>query len=284
MLNLRKDTPEHTSASTIRLATHSLPKEGAAWSVAPTTGAADALHLAECGNRALAEHRLLVVIAGNAPDVARLSEEIAWFAPQLRVAQLPDWETLPYDAFSPHQDLISERLATLWRLGRREVDVVVLAASTALQRLAPTGFLAAHAFEFTKGSALDAKGLRAQLVLAGYDHVAQVLKPGEYSVRGSLIDLFPMGSLLPYRIDLFDEAVASPRVRRSTEISVTESLRAALNTGCRFFSKQLRLFSNTCPRTLSWRYMAMSRRPHEVFGRTRRTGGASWPMIPNAHC
>lgn len=211
MSNLRKHSPDHATGSPIRLATHSLPKEGAAWSVAPTIGAADALHLAECGNRAFAERRLLVVIAASAPDVARLSEEIAWFAPQLRVAQLPDWETLPYDAFSPHQDLISERLATLWRLGRREVDVVVLAASTALQRLAPTGFLAAHAFEFTKGSALDAKGLRSQLVLAGYDHVAQVIKPGEYSVRGGLIDLFPMGSPLPYRIDLFDEDVDSIR-------------------------------------------------------------------------
>ena len=194
-----------------RLATYPLPKETAAWSVAPTAGAADALQLAECGIRALADRRLLVVIAAGAPDAARLSDEIAWFAPDLRVAQLPDWETLPYDAFSPHQDLISERLSTLWRLGRNEIDVVVLAASTALQRLAPPGFLAAHAFEFSKGSTLDARGLRAQLVLAGYDHVAQVIKPGEYSVRGGLIDLFPMGSPLPYRIDLFDDDVDSIR-------------------------------------------------------------------------
>lgn len=84
-----------------RLATYPLPKEAVAWSVAPTAGAADALQLAECGVRALAERRLLVVIAASAPDAARLSEEIAWFAPDLRVAQLPDWETLPYDAFSP---------------------------------------------------------------------------------------------------------------------------------------------------------------------------------------
>ena len=194
-----------------RLAQHPLPRDGQTWSVVPTIGAADALHLAECALRARSEGRLLIVVAAAAPDASRLLEEIAWFAPALRVALLPDWETLPYDAFSPHQDLVSERLATLWCLGRGELDVVLLAAATALQRLAPPQFLAAHAFSFAKGTTLDAKGLREQLVLAGYDAVSQVLKPGEYSVRGSLIDLFPMGSLLPYRIDLFDDEVDSIR-------------------------------------------------------------------------
>ncbi|MDC6133820.1 transcription-repair coupling factor, partial [Burkholderia gladioli] len=144
-------------------------------------------------------------------DAQRLSQEIGFFAPSARVRLLPDWETLPYDTFSPHQDLVSERLATLHDLGEGRCDILLVPATTALYRMPPAAFLAAYTFAFTQGERLDEARFKAQLTLAGYEHVSQVVRPGEYCVRGSLIDLFPMGSPLPYRIDLFDDQVDSIR-------------------------------------------------------------------------
>ncbi|HWS75168.1 MAG TPA: transcription-repair coupling factor, partial [Quisquiliibacterium sp.] len=155
--------------------------------------------------------RTLAVITASAPDAQRLAAEIAFFAPGLTVRLFPDWETLPYDNFSPHQDLISERLDTLFLLQQARCDVVVATATTALHRLAPPSFLASHTFFFDKGQRLDEAALRAQLGLAGYEHVTQVVRPGEYSVRGGLIDLYPMGAALPYRLDLFGDEVESIR-------------------------------------------------------------------------
>ncbi|MFO1195783.1 MAG: transcription-repair coupling factor [Burkholderiaceae bacterium] len=140
-----------------------------------------------------------------------MAEEVAFFDPGLAIRLLPDWETLPYDAFSPHQDLISERLDALYGLQQGHCDVIVSTITTALHRLAPPAFLASHTFFFDKGQRLDEAKLRAQLTLAGYEHVSQVVKPGEYSVRGGLIDLFPMGAQLPYRLDLFGDEVESIR-------------------------------------------------------------------------
>src|SRR5260370_1265935 len=121
-----------------------------------------------------------------ASDAQRLIDEMAFFAPGLRCALFPDWETLPYDSFSPHQDLISERLATLWRINQRDkehgADVVLVPATTALYRLAPPSFLAGYTFEFKSGQKLDEAKLKAQLTLAGYQHVSQVVSHGEYAV------------------------------------------------------------------------------------------------------
>ncbi len=154
---------------------------------------------------------MLAVFTAEPADTQRLADEIPLFDPDLRVAVFPDWETLPYDTFSPHQDLISERLATLWRIRSGEVDLVLMPATTALTRLAPPSFLAGTTFNFKQKSKLDEAGLKAQLTLAGYQHVSQVVSPGEYAVRGGLIDLFPMGSLVPYRVDLFGDEVDSIR-------------------------------------------------------------------------
>jgi transcription-repair coupling factor (superfamily II helicase) len=181
-----------------------LPDPGRRMGAGPFAGSSDALALADLGRRAAAEEQMVAVISADARSAQRLAEEIPWFAPELRVALLPDWETLPYDHFSPHQDLVSERLATLYRVSRGECDVLVVAATTALYRLAPPSYLAAFTFFLTQGETLDVDALRSQLALAGYSHVTQVVSPGEFSVRGGLIDLFPMGSALPYRIDLFD--------------------------------------------------------------------------------
>ncbi len=173
----------------------------------PLAGSADALALAWFAGQG----RPLAVITANPLDAQRLREEISWFDPALRVHLLPDWETLPYDSFSPHQDLISERLATLYGIGRGECDIALVPATTALYRFAPVEYLAAFTFFLKQGSRLDVEALRAQLTLAGYQHVTQVVSPGEYSVRGGLIDLFPMGSVLPLRIDLFDNDIESIR-------------------------------------------------------------------------
>ena len=170
-------------------------------------GSGDALALA----RLAEEAKPLIVLCASALDAQRLLEEIPYFVPGLSVNLLPDWETLPYDSFSPHHDLISERLATLYAITRGSCDLTLIPASTALYRLAPPSYLAAYTFFLKQEEKFSLPQLRAQLTLAGYSHVTQVVAPGEYCVRGGLIDLFPMGSALPYRIDLLDEEIESIR-------------------------------------------------------------------------
>ncbi len=174
-------------------------------------GSADALILAQLALREKAGGRLTAIFTADPADARRLLDEIPFFAPELRVVMFPDWETLPYDSFSPHQDLISERLAALWAIKQQEADVVFVPATTALYRLAPPTFMAGYTFHFKTGQKLDEAALKSQLTLAGYTHVTQVSAPGEYAVRGGLIDLFPMGSPMPYRVDLFDDEIDSIR-------------------------------------------------------------------------
>jgi len=174
-------------------------------------GSADALLLAQWSAKRRESGQRVAIITSDAADAQRLLDEIAFFEPDLQCVLFPDWETLPYDTFSPHQDLISERLATLWRISQGQADVVLIPASTALYRLAPPSFLAAYTFHFRVKQKLDEAKLKEQLTMAGYSHVSQVVSPGEYSVRGGLIDLFPMGSPMPYRIDLFDNEIDSIR-------------------------------------------------------------------------
>ncbi|NLR75833.1 transcription-repair coupling factor [Leeia aquatica] len=184
-----------------------LPAAGQKFRWPALPGAADALALAQlAGQRAP-----LVVITATAQHAQRLLEELAFFNPALRCCLLPDWETLPYDHFSPHHDLVSARLATLYQLHSRQFDVAIVPLATTLYRLTPPSYLAAYTFMLRKGEVLDLDKLREQFTLAGYHHVNQVYSPGEYSVRGSLIDLFPMGSVLPYRLDLFDRELESIR-------------------------------------------------------------------------
>ena len=166
-------------------------------------GSSDALALAQYAAR----HSPLAIVTASALEAQRLLEEIPFFAPDLRVHLLPDWETLPYDHFSPHQDLISERLATLHHIRSNACDVVIVPLTTALYPLPPVEYLAAYTFFLKRGERLDVAQLREQLAFAGYHHVQQVLTPGEYCVRGGIIDLFAMGSVLPYRIDLFDDEI-----------------------------------------------------------------------------
>jgi transcription-repair coupling factor (superfamily II helicase) len=184
-----------------------LPAPGSRKRYASLQGSSDALALAQLAG----QKRPLIILTETAADAQRLHDEIPYFAPDLSVHLLPDWETLPYDQFSPHQDLISERLATLYQISQNACDIAIIPATTALYRLPPREFLAAHTFFLKQGTQLDLDALRGQLTLAGYTHVTQVLSPGEYSVRGGIVDLFPMGSPLPYRIDLFDNEIESIR-------------------------------------------------------------------------
>ena len=176
-----------------------------------TANGLDSLSLASLACRLKTTKEPLVIITSNAFEAQRLMEEIPFFAPGLTLHLLPDWETLPYDVFSPHPDLISERLATLYQISQNNFDVVIVSIATALLQMPPAAYLAGHTFMLKKGQKLDLEALRNQCAQAGYHHVSQVISPGEFSVRGGLVDLFPMGAVLPYRIDLFDDEIESIR-------------------------------------------------------------------------
>ena len=152
---------------------------------------------------------LLVVICANPADVIKLQEEIPFFDSSLRVLSFPDWETLPYDVLSPHADLVGERLETLYTLLNRSsknlnLDVLLVSATTATQRLAPKQFIGANSLMLKKGDSLDPQKLKSELVQVGYEHVSQVVAQGEFASRGSILDLFPMGSKQSFRLDFFD--------------------------------------------------------------------------------
>jgi transcription-repair coupling factor (superfamily II helicase) len=173
-------------------------------------GSARALAIAEAAAR---HDALSVVVAPDAQVAARLDAELRFFAADLDlpVLEFPDWETLPYDVFSPHEDIISQRLRTLAALPRTGRGLLIVAATTLLQRIAPRSFLAGRVFSLRQGDRLDIDALRRDLDEAGYRCVGQVMEHGEFSVRGSLVDLYPMGSAEPYRIDLLDDEIDSIR-------------------------------------------------------------------------
>ncbi|HEY4365911.1 MAG TPA: transcription-repair coupling factor [Steroidobacteraceae bacterium] len=173
-------------------------------------GSATSLWLAEAARQASAP---LLVVADDARQAGRLEEELRFFCgPQLYIESFPDWETLPYDLFSPHPDIVSQRLRMLAALPRLTKGIVIVDLETLLQRIAPQAYIDAHAFDLPVGEKLDLELFRQRLSNAGYVASSQVMAPGEFAVRGSLIDLFPMGSATPYRIDLFDNDVESIRV------------------------------------------------------------------------
>src|SRR5580693_7484094 len=172
-------------------------------------GAAPALAIAEAAPAAAGP---LLVIAQNSREAETLGEELRFFAPAgVPVSVFPDLETLPYDSFSAHPDITSARLATLAELPRARKGVWLVAVDTLLQRLAPRSYVEAYSLKVHVGETLDLEALRAQLALAGYAAVTQVVAHGEFAVRGSLIDVFPMGSDTPYRIDMLDRDVDSIR-------------------------------------------------------------------------
>ncbi|PID47600.1 MAG: transcription-repair coupling factor [Proteobacteria bacterium] len=154
---------------------------------------------------------LIVVITPDTHSAYLAQAHIKFFSGLDHVNIFPDWETLPYDVFSPHEDLISQRLKMLHQLPRTRQGVLIVPVSTLMQRLAPTEFVNQNALMLKKGETLDIDSFRQQLEASGYRHVTQVYEHGEYSSRGSLIDLFPMGCDKPIRIDLFDDEIDSLR-------------------------------------------------------------------------
>lgn len=172
------------------------------------TGSACAVECAEIIER---HDGPVMLITPDMQTALRLRDEIQQFSSR-PVSTLSDWETLPYDSFSPHQDIISARLSCLYHLPAMDRGVIILPINTLMQRVCPHEFLHGHALVMKKGQHLSRDKLRAQLEQAGYRSVDQVMEHGEFATRGALLDLYPMGSEEPYRIDFFDDDIDSLRV------------------------------------------------------------------------
>jgi transcription-repair coupling factor (superfamily II helicase) len=172
-------------------------------------GSARALALAEA---VTADRRPWIFLATDARALEQLGAELRFFGDgAFEVLTLPDWEVLPYDLFSPHPDIVSERLRTLARLPGLRRGILLAAADSLLIRLPPPSYVQARSFALARGEALALEPLRARLTAAGYASVGQVRSPGEFALRGGLFDVFPMGEPEPLRIDLVDERIDSIR-------------------------------------------------------------------------
>ena len=161
---------------------------------------------------ALAHSELTLLLCSSTAAARRALRECRVFAPQtLEILYFPDWETLPYDAFSPHQDIVSARLATMAALPELTQGLLIVSLPTCMHRTPPRGYVAASSFTLAAGDQFDLERKRTTLVDAGYRAVAAVTERGEFAVRGSLLDLFPMGAEHPIRIDLLDDEIDSLR-------------------------------------------------------------------------
>ncbi|MBQ9275410.1 MAG: transcription-repair coupling factor [Succinivibrio sp.] len=183
-------------------------------------GSAAAFALA--GLHAQLDHKLMLVICCEGAQLRPLHEMLQSLLPRTAVRIFPDWETLPYDQLSPHQDIISARLRLLAQLPSLSEGLVIAPLSALLSVLPPTEYLGAHSFSLKKGERRNLSSMRSSLTSQGYLLVDQVLSHGEFSVRGSLLDIYPMGAELPYRIDFFDDEADSirtfdPETQRSIE-------------------------------------------------------------------
>ncbi len=183
------------------------PKQRRYWITPP--GSALSWLLAQTARR---HAGLVIAVTRDTQSAHALETEVAAFAgDDVPVLQFPDWETLPYDLFAPHPDIVSQRIATLYRLPQLERGVLVVPIATLMQRLAPRSYIGGTGLVLERGQRLDLGDERRRLEAAGYRNVPQVLEPGDFAVRGALLDVFPMGSASPYRIELFDEEIESIR-------------------------------------------------------------------------
>ena len=156
---------------------------------------------------------LVMVLTEDVQSAVTLEQGLSFFLEheQIPVFGFPDWETLPYDIFAPLPELISQRLQTLYQLASVERGLLVVPVSTLLQRLPPRDYIETHSFMLSVGDRLSLDAMGRRFEKAGYQRVSQVIAHGEFAIRGSLLDLFPMGNRLPFRIDLFDDEVESIR-------------------------------------------------------------------------
>ena len=200
---------------------------------------------------------LTLVVAASSSQAQKLAEEIEFFFPGT-LYNLPDWETLPYDYFSPHQDIISERLITLSKLAQASEGILIVPSMALQLRLPPCDYILGHSFTLNVGDKLEANKLKERLVNAGYRAVDTVYEHGEFCMRGSLLDIFPMGVDAPFRIDLFDDEIETirwfnPETQRSTESTQSIELLPAKEvpldkTGVRCFKQRWFDFFETDPK------------------------------------
>ncbi len=173
----------------------------------------------------------ILLITSNTPEALKIEQELLSLANsdsknKASICLFPDWETLPYDNFSPHQDIISQRLATLYQLSRMETGIIIVPVTTLVQKLPPKQYIEANSLVIKKGDKRDLHQMRQALEASGYRNVEQVLEHGEFSARGAILDLFPMGSKTPFRLDFFDDEIDEirlfdPESQRSKEL-ITE--------------------------------------------------------------
>ena len=171
----------------------------------------------------------VLAIVADTPSALKLEQEVRQFLPADKVlVTFPDWETLPYDNFSPHQDIISQRIHALHQFQQLQDGLIIVSVSTLMQRIAPVSYLTQHSLIINTGDKIDLHAMRQRLEASGYNAVEQVLEHGEFSARGSLLDLYPMGSNTPYRIDFFDDEVEEIRAF-NTETQRSEAQINAIN-------------------------------------------------------
>jgi len=183
-----------------------------------------------------------VVLVEHGALAEELATQTRFFDSSLEVFVFPDWEILPYDPFSPDSELISERLHTLAALANRRFHLVFAPVSAAMQRLAPPSFLLGQVFMFEKGLRLSVAALKEQLVQAGYTMTREVLKPGEFASRGGLMDVFPMGSATPFRLEFEEDRIASLRTfNPETQRTIEKVDRIRFLPGREFPSDEKRL-------------------------------------------
>ncbi|HET6631856.1 MAG TPA: transcription-repair coupling factor [Rhodanobacteraceae bacterium] len=182
------------------------PKQRRYWT--PPHGSGRALLIAEA---ARSHEGLLVAVTRDTQRAQALEAELKIFAGGLPVLHFPDWETLPYDVFSPHPEIVSQRIATLYQLPGVKRGVLVVPIATLMQRIAPRSHITGSGLVLSKGQKFDLAAEQRRLEASGYRHVPQVAEPGDFAVRGALLDVFPMGTAEPYRIELFDDEVDSIR-------------------------------------------------------------------------
>ena len=210
---------------------------GSRTAIGPFSGSSETRCIAELAESS----RLLLVITADTSSALTLERELPFYLEgPTEILAFPDWETLPYDNFSPHQDIISERLNTLYRLPSTHSGVLIVPIPTLMHRLAPTEYIAGSSLVLESGQSLDIEKFRRNLERNGYRNVETVFEHGEFALRGSLFDIFPMGSDLPYRIDLLDDEVDSLRtfdpesqrtVDRVTGVSLLPAREYPLNPG-----------------------------------------------------
>lgn len=209
-----------------------LPGQGQSICWANLHGAASGLAIVEAARQL---DGILVIVLEDQRQLQILQSEIEFFLhefDEIHVQQFPSWECLPYDNFSPHHNIISNRLRVLGKLPEQNRGILLVQTANLMQRLPPVNYVLGHRFSLKKSQKIDLNALKTQLIESNYVSVNQVMSPGEFAVRGGLVDVYPMGENLPFRLDLFDDELETIRLfdpesqRSSDQVEFIELLPA----------------------------------------------------------